>query len=145
MQALCKTQRSESIHKSKISIEKIAPIGRCGHLTDRREISETARQGNMYWWRPQKNLEFWAPPFAPKNRSHNDCADWWLVLSYRVSAQSKYCRLWIDLKISRGKSENPTPSDCAAWHLVSFCRFQQAEENGRLWIDLKIPRGAPQQ
>ena len=63
----------------------------------------------MHNSRPRKIQKFWAPPLHLKNPAHNDCADWCLVSSNQLSAQSdKYCRLWIDLKISRcGSPQRP--------------------------------------
>ena len=53
-------------------------------------------------------MEKWSTPLQchwenSKNQACNDCADWCLVSSYQISAQSDtYCSLWIDLKFSRG-------------------------------------------
>ena len=67
-------------------------------------------------------------PLNLKNPAQIDCADWWLVLSYKVSAQSdKYCKLCNRFENSKRRAptaplgENPTPSDCADWCLVSSC------------------------
>ena len=85
-------------------LEKIAPNGRCGHLSDRRDRDfcdgETREHLQMS---SAKNFEIFSLSLHLKHPAHNECADWCLVLSYQVSAQSnKYCRLWIDYKISVG-------------------------------------------
>ena len=131
--------------------QKVAPNGPCGHLLDREDKDFCDAETRKHVQMTSAILEFWASSLH-LNNSHNDCADWCLVLSYYVSAQSdEYCRLWIDLKISRWapsqrhlwKSKYPSTSDCGDWCLVSSYQVPaQSDNNCRLWIDLKISRGA---
>ena len=92
-----------------------------------------------------KKIEIEPLPLHLKNLTHNDCADWCLVLLYQISAESdQYCMQWIDLKIWRVaplEEIGEFDSERLGGLIVSSCQvWAQSDKNGRPWIDLKIAR-----
>ena len=164
-------------------LKKIAPNGRCGHLSDRGDLR--------------------APPLHFKNPAYTDCADRWLgIVKFQIkwiktvgcqsirkfrkarlnSAPSRTREIWLRAIVrtdayyhlakfhfnrirtvscgaigksqearptaapSEKKSKNSAVQDCADWYLVSSHQVPaESDEHCGPWIDLKISRGAPPQ
>ena len=130
-------------------LAKIAPNGRCGHLSDKgdRDFCDgktrvhTQMTSAKKFWDSKPFLCTWKFLLTPTVQ---------IVLSYWDSTQSEAVNRFVNFKrraptAPHGrKPKNPNSSDCADRCQLSSCGVSaQSRKTCRLWLDWKISKGAP--